>query len=357
MAKKAKSMLAITYPGYESGHKNCPPPLAEIPVAEIQWQKYQETLEPSHSKNVIPFSPTRKRWLWTCASVTWFLLHPCFYCCVALICLCMLSTQHPVEFDIRSLNETLRQNVIGQKFAVELTVNSIGNYLMSNNFTLPLVLLFVGCSGCGKTYTMSLISSTYPLSVELVVSHHMTPAHLAEKDFGKEIVHKLAFRQTNVITIDDVALNNDPLCHQLGSLFDKWDQVVTVRTEPTIFILSLSEEPSVVENYALLKLLSDEEENLSELQEEYRLLLPEWMSRFEVIPFVPMRQKHIAECIRRELANMNESDSEELVEKIMKEMHFYPTKDRTFSDSGCKAVPIKLALGKFRGNGLYSTSV
>lgn len=267
-----------------------------------------------------------------------------FYCCIAVAVIWVLSNHHNIELDIATLNETLHKNVVGQRFAVNFMVTTLDNYLRSNKSTFPLALVLVGCCGCGKTYAMSLISSVYPLTTELVVSHHMTPAQLSERDFGKEIVNKLASSGTNVITIDDVDLDNDPLCYQLSNMFDKWEQIVPVDTAPTIFILSLSVASAIVEDYALLKLANKEEQNMSELQEEYRQLLPEWMDQFHVVPFLPMRKEHVVQCIRRELASMNKSAPEELVDAILGDIHFYPAENPTFSDSGCKAVRVKLAL-------------
>lgn len=338
--------LAITYPGYGISRNE---PAQEL---ESQWKKYQKTLVPSD--RVRPACMTKSKnmgWMGSCASGTWSILKMSFYCCITLLTVLLLQPKllELPQFQLDRLNETLRNNVIGQEFAVNHTVNSISHYLLLNDFRLPLVLLLVGCSGCGKTYTMSLVLSSYPLTTVLVASHHTTSVHVDKDDLTEWLRYNVVPWRANIFTIDDVALNDRAMLRHLKDLFSKWEDIVTIKDVPTVFFLALNGGSVIAEEYALRKLAEKGkvDADLYVLQQEYRELLPDWMSSFEVVPFVPMAREHVKECIRRGLANMNEDVREELVERTIDELHFYPVEDPTFSDAGCKAVPVKSSLSKF----------
>lgn len=65
------------------------------------------------------------------------------------------------------------------------------------------------------------------------------------------------------------------------------------------------------------------------------------------IPFLPLEKKHIKECIkdvllRKKYYILREDIPEELVDKISKEMNYFPEETQLFSKTGCKCVSEKV---------------
>lgn len=65
------------------------------------------------------------------------------------------------------------------------------------------------------------------------------------------------------------------------------------------------------------------------------------------IPFLPLEKKHIKECIkdvllRKKYYILREDIPEELVDKISKEMNYFPEETQLFSKTGCKRVSEKV---------------
>lgn len=272
-------------------------------------------------------------------SIVWFLLQLCvLLCCLALLFLLFrLDVLDSPPLQIGVLNGTLRRHLIGQDVAIERTVGSVAHYLGMADFSTPLVLIFVGCSGCGKTLAISVMAKQYPYAQTMVASH---------KQMLVDKLH-LSSHVLNLIAVDDLELEDESVCRQLQAVLALWPTM----KRPLILILSLVTGASVARDFVLEGLTSGRQPDISELVGAYREVLPDWLQDAQIVPFLPMTRDSVRECVRREVSRHEQLRDyrkagalDEKVEQIMEELAFFPPENPIFSETGCKQVSIKFAL-------------
>jgi len=62
------------------------------------------------------------------------------------------------------------------------------------------------------------------------------------------------------------------------------------------------------------------------------------------IPFLPMELKHVRKCVLAEIAHLKIQRFHDLVFGVVREMPFFPQKERIFAVKGCKSVRQKLVI-------------
>lgn len=318
----------------------------------------------SHAK----WSAIPKKFVARCVPVVWSFLQAC----VSLGCLFLVFLFfHPncldsKELQVEALRLTLQQHLVGQDIAVNRTVTAIARYLNSSESaaSVPLVLVYVGCSGCGKTYALSLIAKHYPYTETLVASHKIALTRKTGNDLLHWLRYSLSSWRPNVIVIDDIDLGldtvrptplDDPFGAQLETVLSTWEKARVQRGQAVIFILSLSGGGNVAEGFALKQIADVHEqettEDIEKLIEAYRGMFPPWLRNAEIVPFLPLNKADVRQCLLRQLAEQtSESRARALaltdsVDSLLQGFTFYPVHNPVFSKSGCKEVPIKLALG------------
>ncbi|KAH9360593.1 hypothetical protein HPB48_008653 [Haemaphysalis longicornis] len=345
-----KKRLAITYPGYEpsksttngSSTYSCSPMfsggLRALGKPFANAGRRHHSRKPGQKQTALrdKCGGIGTKFVTSYVPGTWALLHTCVYLGTLLLvylffCRNFLATK---QLQVEVLNSTLRQHLIGQEVAVNRTVAAIARYLDGGNFSSsqPLVLVFTGCSGCGKTYALSLIAKEWPHAEVLVASHHLALARRIGDNLSWWLRWTLSSWRPNVILVDDLDLT------------------------AVVFVLALSGGASVGEGFALKWLASNgdkvrRDEDVQELVEVYRHVLPPWLRSAAIVPFLPLTKADVKKCVLRELAlHTPESRAGALAgraDQLLQEFSFYPPENPVFSESGCKEVPIKLALNKF----------
>ncbi|EEC03429.1 torsin, putative [Ixodes scapularis] len=285
-------------------------------------------------------------------SAAWFLLQTCVFVCCLFFVFLFLNPEclDTPRLDLDGLGKALRQRIIGQDVALNRMVGAISRYLDAGNFSSPLVLVFVGCSGCGKTYAVSIVAKQYEFAETIVASHRIALARKLRDDLGHWLRRTVSSWRPNLIAVDDFDLEDDSMRRQLQAAFASWDRLEITAEQPTVFILVVTNGADIAEGFAL-RMLSDGRpmngsRDVAMLVSAYRDVLPRWMRDFEVVPFLPMTRDDVKECFRRELSQMKAGIEvpDDKLERLMEEIAFYPPESLDFSESGCKEVPIKLAL-------------
>lgn len=356
-----KKRLAITYPGYEPQNKST--------TNGSRRRHHSRKTEQRQTALRDKCGVIDTKFVTSYVRGTWALLHTCVYLGSLVLvylffCPNLLATK---QLQVEALNLTLRQHLIGQEVAVNRTVAAIARYLDGGNFASspPLVLVFTGCSGCGKTYALSLIAKECPHAEVLVASHHTALARRTGDDLSWWLRWTLSSWRPNVVVIDDLDLAagssrsgsaDNGLSAQLEGVLSSWDRVWMPRGQAVVFAVALSGGASVVEGFAL-KWLADNggkvqrDEDVQELVEAYRHVLPPWLRSAVIVPFLPLTKADVKECVLRELGLHTPASRASALagtaDQLMQEFSFYPPENPVFSESGCKEVPIKLALNKF----------
>lgn len=393
-SKMGKKRLAITYPGYEPecaatssvSKKRLP---ASYRGHDLKGRlstkkcfrdayRHRETTPSSQVEDrqwlcVNGFSQTKwsripKKFFTRCVPVVWSFLQAC----VSLGCLFLVflffnpTCLDTKELQVEALALTLRQHLVGQDIAINRTVTAITRYLSSSESTapVPLVLVYVGCSGCGKTYASSLIAKHYPYTEALVASHKIALTRKTGNDLLRWLRYSLSSWRPNVIVIDDIDLGldtvrpiplDDLFSTQLEAVLSSWEKAKVQRRQAVIFVLSLSGGGSVAEGFALKRIEDvrkrETMEDVEKLIEAYRSMFPSWLRSAEIVPFLPLTKDHVKECLLRQLAEQTPQSRAKIValsggvDSLLQGFTFYPEDYPVFSKSGCKEVPIKLALG------------
>lgn len=60
------------------------------------------------------------------------------------------------------------------------------------------------------------------------------------------------------------------------------------------------------------------------------------------VPFLPLEQGHVKKCIRDDLRRKNHTVNENIVDKVLDEMQFFPEELQIYSTTGCKRVSEKV---------------
>ncbi|XP_077505454.1 torsin-2A-like [Amblyomma americanum] len=365
-----KKLLAITYPGHE-------PKRSLTANASRNGYAHKKATLLSECKEKrqgsmngylpVKWSVVSKKYVKRYIVIAWTFLQAC----VTLGCLFLVYLFfHPdylysERLQVEMLDVTLHQHLVGQDIAINRTVAAIARYLGGGESVapLPLVLVYAGCSGCGKTYALSVIAKHCPHTEALVASHQVALARRTGNNLLHWLQSTLSSRRPNIIVIDDVDLAPDAaklgpgdqsFSAQLETVLSSWGQLGLQTGQAAIFVLSLSSGASVAEGFAL-KQLSDKQnmsssEDVEGLVEAYRYMLPPWLKNAEIVPFLPLTKADVKECLLRQLAQHTPEFRARVlalpggVNSLLQEFRFYPAENPIFSESGCKEVPIKLAL-------------
>lgn len=368
-----KKRLAITYPGHELNTKlatkKCSRDIyrhrettSSLECVDRQWLCMNSFWQAKWS--TIP-----KKFVTRYIPVVWSFLQACVSLgCLFLVFLffypqCLDSSELQVEV----LNLTLQQHLVGQDIAINRTVTAIARYLNSSESaaSFPLVLVYVGCSGCGKTYALSLIAKHYPHTETLVASHKIALTRKTGNDLLHWLRYSLSSWRPNVIVIDDVDLGldtvrpsllDDSFSTQLEAVLSTWEKARVQRGQAVIFVMSLSGGGNVAEGFALKQIADvhkrETAEDIEKLIEAYRDMFPPWLKNAEIVPFLPLTKGHVKECVLRQLAEQTLKSRAKVlalsggVDSLLQAFTFYPVDNPVFSKSGCKEVPIKIALGE-----------
>lgn len=368
-----KKHLAITYPGC-SGHE---PKSSLTTDASRKSYAHKKATLLSECKGkrprrmtgylLVKWNVVCKKYVKRYIAIAWTFLQAC----VTLGCLCFVYLfLHPEclyseRLQVEMLNVTLHQHLVGQDIAINRTVAAIAQYLGSieSEAPLPLVLVYAGCSGCGKTYALSLIAKHCPHTEALVASHQIALSRKTGDNLLHWLQRSLSSWRPNIIVIDDIDVAPDPsklspgdhsFSAQLETVLSSWRQLGLQTGQAVIFVLSLSGGASVAEGFAL-KQLGDKQnaslsEDVEELVEAYRYMLPPWLKNAEIVPFLPLTKADVRMCLLRQLAEHTPEFRAKVlalpggVNSLLQEFAFYPLENPIFSESGCKEVPIKLAL-------------
>ncbi|RXN32087.1 torsin-1A-like isoform X2 [Labeo rohita] len=62
------------------------------------------------------------------------------------------------------------------------------------------------------------------------------------------------------------------------------------------------------------------------------------------VPFLPLEMGHVCQCVMAEMVHMNIKLHNHLINRVARNMPYYPEQERLFSVKGCKSVRQKLVL-------------
>ena len=277
------------------------------------------------------------------------------------------------DVDTIKLRHKLEDNVFGQHIAVKSVIDALENFkknIRERNSKRSLVLSFHGWTGIGKNYISKFISEAF---YNAKISVYLAPLHLVSRYGAKQengtvaiktwILGNLTKCGVNVIIIDEI--DKAEVDHLRGiqyvieTLNKSARKVVdgVVKMGPiTVFLLLSNSRASQINHYLFSQMLVDRERELirkSEFDEIFKSSQSEWYDEMNskglidhFIPFLPLTDVHVKQCIERDFVKKGRDPSEGLIISVLEELSFVDMggKSGQISLTGCKRVQDKVNL-------------
>lgn len=277
------------------------------------------------------------------------------------------------DVDTVKFSHKLEDNVFGQHIAVKSVVEALEKFkkdVRDRNRKRSLVLSFHGWTGIGKNYVSKFISEAF---YNAKVSLYLAPLHLIDRHGNEKqngsvgikswIMGNITRCGVNVIIIDEI--DKAQTNHLLGvesvidSLNKKWRTVTdgVVKMGPiTVFLFLSNSRASQINHYLFSQMLIERERSLirkSEFDDIFEKSDSEWYESMKsknmidyFIPFLPLTETHVKQCIERDFIKKGRDPSEDLIMSVIEELSFVDMggKDGQVSLTGCKRVQDKVNL-------------
>ena len=271
------------------------------------------------------------------------------------------------SINVKDLTKTLHANVFGQHMAVKSVLESVDtfvNQVNNDNSQRTLVLSFHGWTGVGKNYISKFIAEAFHNSR---IFWYLVPLHFIDEDFGN---HEINAKQwimgnitkcgINVFIIDEMDKASEGLIKGVMNVIEelksmKLESERDVR--PVTLIIFLSNAKASHINQYLINQLEIGHSRKQVTMNEFQLLFSEshyeWYHELYTkdlidvyIPFLPLEEKHVRQCIARDFELKGVHPSDQMIENVLKEMSFLEMGDKKgkLSMTGCKRVQDKVDL-------------
>ncbi|XP_044295913.1 prosalusin [Varanus komodoensis] len=266
--------------------------------------------------------------------------------------------------DLSGLECDLAINLVGQHLARELVMKGLKAFVHNHNPEKPLVFSFHGWTGTGKTYVSSLvIHYLFHSGSHSSYVHHFSPVlHFPHAEQIEQYKDNLK----NWIQ------GNLTRCGRSLFLFDEMDKMhpglidviipflgpswvvfgTNYRKAIFIFISNAGGEQINQMTLNLWRARKDREEiSFKDLEASILEAVFEnpqsgfWKSGIieqqlidYLVPFLPLKQHHVKQCVRNELASRGLQPQPEVVQAVAESIPYFPEEEKVFSLTGCKTV-------------------
>jgi len=309
-------------------------------------QKFIKTLNHSNTTRE-PTKNSRKRHASSRIYVIFFLI-------VTIIVISVFVCKAPhhsclpnsLETDFTIVGNELRKFLYGQNVAI----NIITETLEEMHATVENIAIFLlyGGQGTGKTWTTHLVSRSLSENVKQIHLH-------LELLSSQEILNQLENLQCckwNFLFIEDLDYVSSSKVELIAKLLGK----INKRTEcPNLKVIVMlisnagQQELTKVLFQQLQSGLTRQSIELSRLNDSEKLLKSPVVSalnnnhvRLIPVPYFPLGREEVEMCIMQDLRQKRKEMSVSLVQEIMKNIQFFPSKLEFFAVSGCKMVSTKV---------------
>ena len=271
------------------------------------------------------------------------------------------------SINVKDLTKTLHANVFGQHMAVKSVLSSVDtfvNQVNNDDSQRTLVLSFHGWTGVGKNYISKFIAEAFHNSR---IFWYLVPLHFIHEDFAN---HKANAKQwilgnvtkcgINVFIIDEMDKASEGL---IEGVIDVVEELKSKKQEsdrdvrPVTLFIFLSNSKAGQINQYLISQLEIGHDRKKVTTNEFQLLFSEsqfeWYHKLYVkdlidvyVPFLPLEEQHVRQCIVRDFENKGVNPSEQMIENVLKELSFLDMGEKKgkLSMTGCKRVQDKVDL-------------
>lgn len=276
-------------------------------------------------------------------------------------------TDDNFPFDIMKLKESLDERLFGQHIAQEKVFTAVAShYKERDKSKKPLVMTFLGTQGTGKNFVSNLIAeAVFEKGTDSRYYHVFHGSQYVDssrvRQYQEEI--KLAIFKAikecsySIFVFDEVDKMPEGIFNHITGMLDYHATVQGANFKKAIFIFLTNygggEITRVLHNLTTKKALYRHELKLSHFEETSRMsiynkegglketdLIKSAVVDF-YIPFLPLEEKHIKQCIRAEYENFGqEFVTEEMISEILNYISFHEV--TKFANTGCKTIHPKV---------------
>lgn len=248
-----------------------------------------------------------------------------------------------VAMDLKSLKHTLNTSLHGQLLAVKTIVDVLEEFQVTVEYLAVLVLL--GGSGTGKTWTTHLIADSLSDQANRVT------LHLGPWSNSQEIqmmFSRLECCRWNFVFVEDSDYADS---QQIGTLLDVVSTVsqnISCSRRKIVMILTsnygqkefgelLYQE---LEKVGTRSTISQEElqRTASKLISPLINTLSQRKVPYVPVPYLPLEKMQLEQCIYNDLALKKKTVPPNVINKITQHFRFFPPRKEYFVVSGCKTV-------------------
>lgn len=272
------------------------------------------------------------------------------------------------DVDIVKLRHKLEDNVFGQHIAIKTVIESLEKFEqgVKDGEERHLVLSFHGWTGIGKNFISKFIAEAFYNAKKTWV---LVPFHFHDKmvvNGGSKwiktwIEGNITECGVNVMIFDEMDKAEPEhltsVQAALETVIEKADNKDDVKMGPiTVFIFLSNSRSRQINQYLFSQLINQRERELlrrSEFEEIFLKNTGEWYEEFRkaglidyFVPFLPLAESHVKQCIERDFIKKGRDPSTELISAVMEELSFFDMggKNGQMSLTGCKRVEDKVNL-------------
>ncbi|XP_045191629.2 torsin-1B-like [Mercenaria mercenaria] len=277
------------------------------------------------------------------------------------------------DVDTVKLQHKLEDNVFGQHIAVKSVIEALEKFrknIRERNGKRSLILSFHGWTGIGKNYISKFIAEAF---YNAKISLYLAPLHLvtrygSEKENGTGgikswILGNITRCGVNVIIVDEIDKAEVDHLRGIQSVIETLNREArrvsdgVVKMGPiTVFLFLSNSRASQINHYLFSQMLVDRERELirkSEFDNVFDSSTSEWYEDMKAkglidhfIPFLPLTEVHVKQCIERDFIKKGRDPSEGLILSVIEELSFVDMggKNGQVSLTGCKRVQDKVNL-------------
>ena len=250
--------------------------------------------------------------------------------------------------------------------------NAIHRHIFDENPQKALVMSFHGLPGCGKNFVSNLIANyVYAKGMSSAFVHaKIASVHYPKsgnvENYRNEIQEFIKSKTKacgrSLFIFDEIDKMPNDVTDALKPFIDFHHNIDGIDYRKNIFIFTSNIGGNHISDVSVRNfqlgfkredLSKNKMENIltSSLQiqgglKDSELILSGLVDFF--VPFLPMEMSHVKQCIYAEIRrhpNFNHNDKDtitRIVDKVIKEIKFYPKHEHIFSTSGCKHITKKL---------------
>ncbi|XP_076842470.1 torsin family 1 isoform X2 [Brachyhypopomus gauderio] len=273
-----------------------------------------------------------------------------------------------IGFNATGLQEDLQKKLFGQHVASQVVFKAVTGFMNNENPKKPLVLSLHGWTGTGKNFVSQLIAKNiYHKGMESGFVHLFTAtAHFPHtrdlETYKTQLQQWIKGNVTNcprsMFIFDEMDKMQPGLIDSIKPYLDFYERLDGVSYRQAIFIFLSNAGGQNIVQVALDFWTAGrqrEEIQLKDLETAVSLsvfnnqesgfwhtsLIDKNLVDF-FVPFLPLEFKHVVQCGMAEMAAKGLELNATVVDRMARDLNYFPKDERVFSVKGCKVISSRL---------------